>query len=499
MVTKTQKKAPWRLLPYVTLVAAALSATLGLGVAANAHAQTPEGFADPAFKRVWERTDLPVDAGRVARTWVWGPSPGRSLQEPFKEGLGGLHLVQYFDKARMEINNPNGNVNDPFYVTNGLLVVEMINGRIQTGVNQFESVGASDRRIAGDEGSDAPTYSALQRVASVGVTPGDNRAARITPGNIMPPMYINGSGYVASASPLQVPQAEIIRAANYIVETGHNIPDRFWDYLNSQGMVYENGTYKNGPITNWVSAFGFPITEPYWTSIQVAGRSRPIYFQAFQRRILTYSPANDPAWQVEMGNVGQQYYSWRYETQPISCQRVPVRGFGKVWAEHRSVQRNVGCPLGYPPFDKEAAVDSLYQPFEHGTMLEITRTVYNRERLIYVFFEDGSFRQFTDYWAASDPVSGGLTPPQGLYEPVSGLGKVWREGTGAQVRERLGWALAPEKASPGAYQRFDRGEMYWSGAADKIWVLYGTGGYPYSPPSSSANFRYEVFDDTFEP
>jgi hypothetical protein len=129
-------------------------------------------------------------------------------------------------------------------------------------------------------------------------------------------------------------------------------------------------------------------------------------------------------------------------------------------------------------------------------MLEITRTIYTRERIIYVFFDDGSFRQFSDTWVAGDPVSGGLTPPAGRYEPVRAFGKVWREGTGAQVRERLGWAIAPEKAGPGAYQRFDRGEMYWSGASDKIWVLYGTGN-PY--PAPAPNFKYEVYDDTYEP
>ena len=38
-----------------------------------AGAQTP-AFADPAFRRVWERTDLPVAQGRVNRTWMWGPA-----------------------------------------------------------------------------------------------------------------------------------------------------------------------------------------------------------------------------------------------------------------------------------------------------------------------------------------------------------------------------------------------------------------------------------------
>src|SRR5205085_2221786 len=34
--------------------------------------------------------------------------------------------------------------------------------------------------------------------------------------------------------------------------------------------------------------------------------------QLFERRVLTYNPANPPATQVEMGNVGRHYYNWRY-------------------------------------------------------------------------------------------------------------------------------------------------------------------------------------------
>jgi hypothetical protein len=43
-------------------------------------------------------------------------------------------MVQYFDKSRMEINNPNGDKNSPFYVTNGLLTVELMSGKIQVGM-----------------------------------------------------------------------------------------------------------------------------------------------------------------------------------------------------------------------------------------------------------------------------------------------------------------------------------------------------------------------------
>lgn len=503
----------------------AASVLLGLGgPMAQVQAQN-NSFADPAFQRVWERTDAPVANGRVNRTWVWGPAPSRSMQEPFREGPNGTHLVQYFDKARMEINDPRKDSTDPFYVTNGLLVVEMISGRIQVGVNEFTPTGANFTQIAGDHlDSQSPTYGALQRVASVGLPGGANRATPITPGTVMAAMYIDQTGNVSpnlrgllrysGEIPREVSNT---RASAYVQETGHNIPDVFWSYLNSTGLVYRNGQYVNDVLFNWISAFGYPVTEPYWTVIKVAGRDKLVLFQAFQRRILTYSPDNPEGWKVEMGNVGAQYYSWRYENPSISCARVPVRGFGRVWAQNRNVQRGLGCPVvatyGPQPGSQELAVDTAYQPFEHGAMLWISATVpyQTRYQFIYTFFEDGTFQQFDDTWRPGQPESAGLTPPPGRYEPVRGFGKVWREGTGARVRERLGWATAPEKGGPGAYQKFERGEMYWSGTVNKIWVLYGTGGnhpypgYPYPAPVPTATagggspFRYEVYDDTFTP
>jgi hypothetical protein len=44
----------------------------------------------------------------------------------------------------------------------------------------------------------------------------------------------------------------------------------------------------------------------------VGGKELPILFQVFERRVLTYNPANPPAFRVEMGNVGQHYQLWRY-------------------------------------------------------------------------------------------------------------------------------------------------------------------------------------------
>src|SRR2546423_7314760 len=95
------------------------------------------GFADRAFQAAWERTDRPVAGGMVRRSFYWGPTPGAMLSEPYAEGAGGKRLVQYFDKSRMEINNPAADRNSPFYVTNGLLTVELVTGRLQVGNDSF--------------------------------------------------------------------------------------------------------------------------------------------------------------------------------------------------------------------------------------------------------------------------------------------------------------------------------------------------------------------------
>ena len=87
--------------------------------------------------------------------------------EPYEQGKNGQRQVQYFDKARMEINDPGGDRSSRFFVTNGLLVVELISGRVQTGNQQFEGVprSPSDYPLAGD--IDSPDALLLMQVEGV--------------------------------------------------------------------------------------------------------------------------------------------------------------------------------------------------------------------------------------------------------------------------------------------------------------------------------------------
>jgi hypothetical protein len=82
--------------------------------------------------------------------------------------------------------------------------------------------------------------------------------------------------------------------------------------MNSSGPVYENGRYGEGAIVDWLFAFGYPIGEAHWIVANVGGVPTDVLVQPFERRVLTYVPGNPPGFQVEMGNVGQHYYRWRY-------------------------------------------------------------------------------------------------------------------------------------------------------------------------------------------
>ena len=77
-------------------------------------------------------------------------------------------------------------------------------------------------------------------------------------------------------------------------------------------MVFENGRYGQGAILDWLFVVGRPISEPYWARVKVAGVEKDVLMQAFERRVLTYTPDNPAEWRVEMGNVGQHYLRWRY-------------------------------------------------------------------------------------------------------------------------------------------------------------------------------------------
>lgn len=267
-------------------------------------------LGDASILKTWRRPDLPVVSGQSGgRSWMWGPELFALKREPYNESPGGARMVYYFDKSRMEINRPGGppDVNDLYYITNGLLPIELMSGMMQTGDNQKQSRGAAAIPVAGDSEKNpgTPTYAALGKVSTL-----DGKANKV--GNREGELILatlTGDGQVGSNAGYTGYNAKI---GKFISEAGHNIAGPFWDFMNRSGPVFEDSSLRNGQIVDWLFAMGYPVSEPYWVRATVGGKEKDVLVQAFERRVLTYTPSNDDAFKVEMGNVGRHYYAWRY-------------------------------------------------------------------------------------------------------------------------------------------------------------------------------------------
>lgn len=283
-------------------------AAVAVLISAPAHAQVQ--FADPSFQATWARSDGPVASGAAKRPWVWGPVPGRSLSEPFAGLPGGTHLVQYFDKGRMEINNPGGNRNDPFYVTNGRLAVELISGQMQIGPAAFENRGPAAINLASDaDDPSAPTYQSFNGVSNIPGAPNERRKTSQVGQVVRTALDRQGV-----SQPWPANHADYgVRIVHFEPATGHNIPDVFWNYLNQQTTIIQATQVVTGPLFfPWFSVSGYPISEPYWSYVKVGGRYTDVLMQAFERRVLTFVPHLPSPFKVQMGNIGVHYYEWRY-------------------------------------------------------------------------------------------------------------------------------------------------------------------------------------------
>jgi polysaccharide biosynthesis protein PslG len=260
---------------------------------------TPGDGNYPAFFNLWRRVDEPVKAGLVNRSWLFGPQPYgfRFLREQYEEGT---RLVMYHDKARME-STPNGGV------TNGLLVRELVSGELQVGDNKFEVRTQGNETVAGDPielNILAPAYYSLRPVASIN---NDKRQGNKTGQPVFETLNRAGNvGQDFSKTGFN------IRYVYYDGTLGHNIADVFWNYMQQGGLVLNPNGFATERIFDWVPVMGLPITEAYWTRAIVGGREIDVLVQAFERRVLTYTPSNPPGFQVEMGNVGRHYFRWRY-------------------------------------------------------------------------------------------------------------------------------------------------------------------------------------------
>ncbi|HST05036.1 MAG TPA: lamin tail domain-containing protein [Chloroflexia bacterium] len=296
--------------PWILSVLCVLGMSMvGWSLFSHADAQT-QGFADPAFEALWNRSDGVVASGGILRPWVWGPVPGAALTESFSGLPNDSHIVQFFDKGRMEINDPGADKSDPFYVTNGRLAVELVSGQIQTGLDTFEDRSPAQIDLASDvDDPTAPTYLSFNGVVNLPGT-GQSRFASDHTGAIVR-TAIDRQG---NTQPWPADHPDYgVTFAYYEKETSHNIPDVFWTYLNQQTSIVQDGQVVQGPLFYpWFAVTGYPVSEPYWSYVKVEGKYTDVLIQVYERRVLTFIPHLPSPYKVQMGNIGQHYYDWRY-------------------------------------------------------------------------------------------------------------------------------------------------------------------------------------------
>jgi hypothetical protein len=273
--------------------------------------QAAPTFHDPAFASVWNRVDKPVESlSGIGRGYTWGPTVPDTENITSETYNGANRKIQYFDKARMEINNPGGNSSDLFYVTTGLLVKELVTGDRQDSDTTFTHLPPSQVQVAGDPNDGtantiAPTYASFKSVSTISGAENNRPEAK----DALINSRIDKAGVVTTFTP-----PEQLHNKAYDTVTHHNIADVFVDFGNLRGSVWNGSGYSDDSIFfgNSLYVLGRPLAEPYWTRAVVAGVEKDVLVQLFERRVLTYTPTNPSGFKVEMGNVGQHYYKWRY-------------------------------------------------------------------------------------------------------------------------------------------------------------------------------------------
>lgn len=284
---------------------AAASSLLLLAVLAipllNADAEEP---ATENFAQTWERTDKPVADLIINRTWIWGPEGlTGGIAEPYSDAPGGQRMVQYYDKARMEIpSDPDVVAGSPWYVTTGLLPLEMMTGQLQIGDEEFEQYEPAKINIAGDPTDEsAPSYAEMAGLMNAPARP-VNQTIIAT---------VDENGRAGSADRFA---SYGVTGDYFVPETGHTIASVFWDFMNSSGTIWVDSQLSQGALfQDPFFGFGFPVTEAYWSTIELDEEPTDILIQVFERRVATYTPDNPDGWKVESGNVGLHYHQWRYE------------------------------------------------------------------------------------------------------------------------------------------------------------------------------------------
>lgn len=238
-----------------------------------------------------------MQRGEVARGWLWGPVALGVSTEHYADSPTGTRRMVWFDKGRIDINDPNGDASSLWYATGAQLVTELVAGALQFGEGEWVRRGAPAIPVSGDPNqASAVTYATLTDHATLpNAVRGsdDDRTAEDRTGQPVT-ARLRASGEVEPGGV----SSYNISIGRYDAVIGHNIAAPFADWEAQQ------------PYPE-LYLLGRPLTEPYWIDTVVGGDAKRVLIQAFERRLLSYTPDNPDGWQVESANVGQHYRAWR--------------------------------------------------------------------------------------------------------------------------------------------------------------------------------------------
>ncbi len=328
-----------------------------------------------------------------------------------------------------------------------VLVLMLISGCTPTAESGLSTGTQAVPRQQVQDTTPQPTYTPLVPTAT--------REATSTPGVGTPSTPVSLMTPGGEALPTEMPDASSTPSAgaeNSATESGESIADG-----NGTAVLDDTAPDELPKI------YGFMITPP---EIELGGRVYMAWDARGDRAYIcpkSYLGLIDHQC-FDVPLIGSQYITihandqtWDYfgyelhvaahgrevvEFLPIS---VTCQGGGQWWffrSDPYTTHIPEQCPVSYPIESNGAA-----QRFEYGMMLWVKATAQ-----VIVFFEDGDYRIFS--YVTGSTESTGATPPEGLFEPVSGFGIVWRgEVPGSEdIRGQLGWAVEKEFQINTAYQ-----------------------------------------------
>ncbi len=259
---------------------------------------------DPAIAAIWSATDGPVAGDQVERDWMWGPDAISTSVEYSADSPDGVRRMVYFDKGRLDILDRSRSPDDGWFVTGALLVTQMLAGQIPFSGDAIVHRTPPSVPVAGDLDQPNPlTYATLAPLASVnGWAIGtEDVPGLVAESRIGQPVQalVDGDGSVEDGS---VTDSSIV-VADFDWVTGHNVAAPFADWVARQSFP-----------AAWL--IGRPVTEPYWHDTLLDGVQTRVLVQAFERRILTWTPGQPAGWEIESNNAGLHYRAWRGLSQP---------------------------------------------------------------------------------------------------------------------------------------------------------------------------------------